>query len=1318
MFSWVRQWERYGSVDKEHSTWPERMKSRLREIEYLPDTFDCPGLSKRLVVTPDGSVYPCEVYNPKILLGNVNEGSVESMLASSRTDSIARLIAERGCAWCQGPGEVDGSPKWMLMDCYRRHSQEYAHLAKQFPQAVNMAPEESSRVIESILSEKSIHRVPTAIMQQIAENRAGEKNRVRISAVICTYRNPELLGSAIESLVNQTLHRDLFEIIVVDNNSGDSTKRVVERYPGVRYVLEEKLGLSQARNAGIGAACGDIIAFIDDDAEACRGWLAALLRVYDAVPEAWAVGGKVLPIWDAKRPEWLTQRYYRSLSLVEWGEAARPLSWPERVIGTNCSFRRHVFTDIGLFDTKLGRVGRVLLGEEDREIQQRIGRQGHFVYYTPKAVVYHHVPASRMTKEYLQRRSEGTVVAEKIMALRSEGKDGQAEQIANQIRQSAKRTNFVGEQQKALAESNLKLGQYRDKHRGQRCVIVGNGPSLNKMDLSFLKNEMTFGMNRIYLLSDKWDFRPTYYVSVNPLVIEQSADQICRIASPKFLGLNGLPYIQNHRGNIFLQSIRRPSFSKDPRNGLWEGHTVTYVAMQLAYFMGFSEVILIGVDHYFKTKGAPNKAIVSEGVDENHFHPDYFGKGVRWNLPDLEKSEIAYRLAKQAFEADGRRIIDATVDGHLTVFPKADYKEIFFVAPPSAQLGKVGFSSDVVDTEFEEYLMNEEKAESAFSSGAVPNLDSHAGTERQGRYLVSAIVSTYNSERFLRGCLEDLARQTIADKLEIIVVNSGSEQNEEAIVKEFQQKCDNIVYIKTEQREGIYAAWDRAVRAARGEFITNANTDDRHRTDALEIMARTLQSNPDVALVYGDQICTDTPNGTFDDHHATEMAKRPDYSRQRLLFGCCVGSQPMWRKSLHNEFGYFDEGLTSAGDWDFWLRISSKYGFKHIPEFLGLYYYNKDGIEHGRKIHSLYERYIVGKRHGNPYISVIPLYRNKDNPLVSVIMPAYNAAEYIAEAIESVLIQNYRNFELIIVDDGSTDNTKDIVASFKDDKIKYFYKQNAGPSSARNFAIKRAKGQYIMPLDSDDMMTPDFIASHLQEFERYPEADLVYSDVLLIDAGSNPIRVMKKPEYQDRRHMIKDLFRAGHPIIPFRLGIRKSVFDKIGFYDEKLMVAEDYDMMRRFVKHGLRVHHLSGALHMRRMTDSSLSRNISLRNAKCHFEVVRRFIDTFSYDELFPDVQWEQIGPGNRRLHAKCLAAVTCLAIGQSYVNSNSPNYAKTAFELACSQLNDCLEMDPGNRQVRQLLHKSECIMARCDNTAAGSAFVESRKMQVKAATR
>jgi len=240
----------------------------------------------------------------------------------------------------------------------------------------------------------------------------------------------------------------------------------------------------------------------------------------------------------------------------------------------------------------------------------------------------------------------------------------------------------------------------------------------------------------------------------------------------------------------------------------------------------------------------------------------------------------------------------------------------------------------------------------------------------KSKYLISAIVSTYNSEKFLRGCLDDLEQQTIADRLEIIVINSGSQENEESIVNEYRRKYNNIVYIKTEQREGIYAAWNRAVRVAQGTFLTNANTDDRHRKDALEIMAEMLLLNPDVALVYGDQICTDTPNATFSDHHAIEMAKRPEYSQGRLLFGCCVGSQPMWRKLLHSELGFFDETLDCAGDWDFWLRISGKYIFKHIPEFLGLYYHNENGIEHGREIHSLYERYLVGKRYGNPYISL------------------------------------------------------------------------------------------------------------------------------------------------------------------------------------------------------------------------------------------------------------------------------------------------------------------------------------------------------------
>jgi hypothetical protein len=122
---------------------------------------------------------------------------------------------------------------------------------------------------------------------------------------------------------------------------------------------------------------------------------------------------------------------------------------------------------------------------------------------------------------------------------------------------------------------------------------------------------------------------------------------------------------------------RIPGFYTDVTNGVWAGATVTYVAMQLAYHMGFETVVLIGVDHSFATKGRPHAVVVSEGDDPNHFDPKYFGKGFRWQLPDLETSEVAYRMAKAQFERDGRRIVDATIGGKLQVFPKVDYEGLF-----------------------------------------------------------------------------------------------------------------------------------------------------------------------------------------------------------------------------------------------------------------------------------------------------------------------------------------------------------------------------------------------------------------------------------------------------------------------------------------------------------------------------------------------------------------------------------------------------------------------------------------------------------------
>jgi len=228
-------------------------------------------------------------------------------------------------------------------------------------------------------------------------------------------------------------------------------------------------------------------------------------------------------------------------------------------------------------------------------------------------------------------------------------------------------------------KSIRKIRHFKDKHQGERCFILGNGPSLKRTDLSLLRDEITFGLNRIYLLFEELGFSTTYFVAINTLVIEQCAAEIMKIKIPKFITWRGRKWMSGDPEVLFLDTDYTPPpiFSKDVTQRVFEGSTVTYVAMQLAYYMGFEEVILIGVDHSFKTKGPPNVTVMSEGDDEDHFASEYFGRGFRWQLPDLEASEFAYKMAREAFEKDGRRILDATIDGKLTIFPKVDYVSLF-----------------------------------------------------------------------------------------------------------------------------------------------------------------------------------------------------------------------------------------------------------------------------------------------------------------------------------------------------------------------------------------------------------------------------------------------------------------------------------------------------------------------------------------------------------------------------------------------------------------------------------------------------------------
>ncbi|MDI6767803.1 MAG: glycosyltransferase [Bacteroidota bacterium] len=209
--------------------------------------------------------------------------------------------------------------------------------------------------------------------------------------------------------------------------------------------------------------------------------------------------------------------------------------------------------------------------------------------------------------------------------------------------------------------------------------------------------------------------------------------------------------------------------------------------------------------------------------------------------------------------------------------------------------------------------------------------------------IISAIVSTYNSEQFLRGRLDDLLNQSIGNKAEIIIVNSGSQQNEDVIIQEYISRYQHIKSIKTPFRESIYQAWNRGIKLATGKYITNANTDDRLHPKALEILSSILDSNPHIGLVYADQKISTEPSVAYNDKKSSRTMRRPQYSRLRLLAGYIVGPQAVWRSSLHfKDQIWFDESYEVAGDYDFVCRVAEKYPILHTSQILGSYYLARD----------------------------------------------------------------------------------------------------------------------------------------------------------------------------------------------------------------------------------------------------------------------------------------------------------------------------------------------------------------------------------------
>lgn len=230
-----------------------------------------------------------------------------------------------------------------------------------------------------------------------------------LSVIICTYNRAVSLKNTLESLCGQAVPVGVsWEVVVVDNNSTDDTPALlaatVAEWEGrLRFVREERQGLSHARNRGIAEARGRYLAFTDDDVLAPSGWVSVLYETFEK--GGWdAIGGRVLLRCDRSMPRWLKPELWGFLACLDYGDEEMPLTEIERpFFGANMVFRREVFEKVGGFDVGLGRKGKVLVGGEEIDLFGRMLASGLRVVYQPRAAVDHVVDPRRLRKGYFRR---------------------------------------------------------------------------------------------------------------------------------------------------------------------------------------------------------------------------------------------------------------------------------------------------------------------------------------------------------------------------------------------------------------------------------------------------------------------------------------------------------------------------------------------------------------------------------------------------------------------------------------------------------------------------------------------------------------------------------------------------------------------------------------------------------------------------------------------------------------------------------------------------------------------------------------------------
>lgn len=248
----------------------------------------------------------------------------------------------------------------------------------------------------------------------------------------------------------------------------------------------------------------------------------------------------------------------------------------------------------------------------------------------------------------------------------------------------------------------------------------------------------------------------------------------------------------------------------------------------------------------------------------------------------------------------------------------------------------------------------------------------------------------------------------------------------------------------------------------------------------------------------------------------------------------------------------------------------------------------------------------------------------KSEPFISICIFTYNRAHLLSDTIKSCLEQNYENFEIIIADDGSTDNTSEVVREFNDPRIKYYFKEHSNAPDTRNFALKHANGDYIIWVGSDDILDKTILSEYIKTLESYPDADILYCNLQSFDnQGNKGIFLSYQDWYNRNPDMLAFLFE-GSPIPDGGSLIKKTIYDEVGQYNTEFIRAQDYEFWSRVVlAQKFNAKYVNKTLYYYRIHDGNLTGHL---NNKTDFsferKILQNVVDSAGFENLFPDFSW------------------------------------------------------------------------------------------------